>query len=923
MNRAVVLFLWLAAPAAARQEPPEVAKVDFVRDIQPIFKAHCIGCHGAGKQKGQFRLDSRALAFRGGVVGKDIVRGRSKESHLIELLLEGDAENRMPKDAPPLPPSQIDLIRRWIDEGAEWPDAAAGDPGKAGRHWAYEKPVRHDPPAATGARTPVDAFIAAEHEARGLRPRPEAPKPLLLRRLYLDLTGLPPTAEELAEFLGDAAPDAYEKVVDRLLEDPRYGERWARHWMDVWRYSDWTAQEDDGVRHSHLHIWRWRDWIVESLNADKGYDRMILEMLAGDEVAPEDPRVLPATGFLGRNYYRLNRNTWLDAIVEHTSKAFLGATLNCARCHNHMYDPITQVDYYRFRAFFEPHRVRMDPLPGAALVDAGRTEGKENKVLLEQDGLVRVYDRELEAPTYLFERGDERLPDKSKPIPPGVPEAFGGIPIRIEPVKLPLYATAPHRRTYAVQDALASAEKAVAEARKGVDAAFRELVQAEAKAAAGGKSAEEEARLRHAVQETREKLPVATMEAAIAEAKRATLRACLVAEELEDAGQKGSDPWKRAALEAQGAQRKEAVLEAEKKAFQQRRVVLKARSAAGKATPTAEEKKLAEAEQALAKAEEEAKKPGSPAYKSRGEKFPQTSSGRRLALARWLASDRNPLTARVAVNHMWARHFGRPLVPTLFEFGAKSKPPSHPRVLDWLATEFVREGWSMKKIHRLLLTTSAYRRASTDDPEARAVDPENRYLWRMNPRRMDAEVVRDSVLYLAGTLDLTRGGRDLDHRQGLVNPRRSIYFQHAPDRQMEFLTLFDAANAQECYERAVSVVPQQALSLSNSSLVRDQSRLLARKLSEEVGKTTDPQAGRRFVTAAFRRVLGRSPSEEETLECEGFLSDQTQRLSDPEKLTRRSGEDSSRVRPADRPDLRARESLVLVLMNHNDFVTIR
>src|SRR5262249_40881153 len=203
-------------------------------------------------------------------------------------------------------------------------------------------------------RNPVDAFIAAEHEERGLKPRPEAPRHVLLRRVYLDLIGLPPTREEVQAFLSDTSADALEKVVDKLLASPRYGERWGRHWMDVWRYSDWAGYGNE-VRESQRNIWHWRDWIVESLNQDKGYDRMILEMLAGDELAPDDPKTLRATGFLVRNWYLFNRNVWLENAIEHTSKAFLGVTMNCARCHDHFFDPITQKEYYEFRAFFEPH----------------------------------------------------------------------------------------------------------------------------------------------------------------------------------------------------------------------------------------------------------------------------------------------------------------------------------------------------------------------------------------------------------------------------------------------------------------------------------------------------------------------------------------------------------------------------------------
>src|SRR5262245_41484237 len=293
-------------------------------------------------------------------------------------------------------------------------------------------------------RNPIDAFLAAEHESHGLTPRPEAPRAILLRRVYLDLIGLPPTPEELHAFLEDQSPDAYEKVVDRLVASPQYGERWGRHWMDVWRYSDWAGYGPQ-VRDSQPHIWQWRDWIVESLNPDKGYDRMVVEMLAGDELAPDDPATLRATGYLVRNYKLLSREKWMQDTVEHTAQAFLGITLGCARCHDHMYDPILQKEYYAVRAVFEPHNVRTDRLPG--------------QPDLKKDGLPRAFDANPSAPTYLFLRGDDRMPDKT-PLAPGVPEFLGGSLGPITPVPLPRSAYAPDSRDFVLDETRSAARQA-------------------------------------------------------------------------------------------------------------------------------------------------------------------------------------------------------------------------------------------------------------------------------------------------------------------------------------------------------------------------------------------------------------------------------------------------------------------------------
>jgi len=859
------LFLGTLLAHGQDDHPPAPAATpDFVRDVQPILVQHCVKCHGPAKQKGRLRLDTRAHALRGGVSGKAILPNLGAESRLIKILADPNPDERMPQDAEPLPATLIATLRIWIDQGAVWPDSAAGPDPAPERHWAYEKPLRRDPPAVQNSawvRNPVDRFIAAEHETRGLRPRPEAPKPLLLRRLYLDLVGLPPTPEEREAFLSDPDPQAYEKLVDRLLADPRYGERWGRHWMDVWRYSDWAGFADQ-IRESQRHLWRWRDWIVESLNADKGYDRMIQEMLAGDELAPDDPEVLRATGFLARNWNKFNRNAWLQNTVEHTSKAFLGTTLNCARCHSHMFDPISHEEYYRYRAFFEPYNVRTDRIPG-------QTD-------IEKDGLSRIFDADPKAATWLFVRGEESRPDKTRPIAPGVPAALGGIPIAIKPVALPPAAVAPDQRDFVRRDLLEAGAKALEKARAGVSASLN-AVQTQEQALASGADA---AKARPLLQAALEELPVALLAVPIAEARQAALAAVLEAERREEAGDRTSEAYTKTARAAQAAQRTLAVLEAQQAVFLARRTLTR--------TPTdaAVKNKLADSERALTKAEAEAALPPGADYVRRSlPSYPPASTGRRLALARWIASTENPLTARVAINQLWMRHFGKPLVPTVFEFGKHGRAPTHPALLDWLATEFMREGWSMKTMHRLLVTSSTYRMASSFDPACAALDKDNQYWWRMNSRRMEAELVRDSILQAAGVLDPARGGPDLDPNQGLTSFRRSLYFRHAAEKQVEFLTIFDAANVTECYERTESVVPQQALALANSALSFDMAHRVAFSLKAE----TD------FIGRAFERILGRAPTAAEREECQGSFHDTD----------------------------RSRESLVHVLFNHHDFVTIR
>jgi hypothetical protein len=803
----------------------------------------------------------------------------------------------MPFKAKKLPETAIAAIAEWIKAGVPYGEAEV-DPelisaAEAAKHWAFRQPLRPAVPAvkeSRWSRNPIDAFISAEHAKRGITPLGETEKRTLIRRVYLDLTGLPPTPEEVRQFEADKNPSAYEKIVDRLLASPQYGERWGRHWLDIWRYSDWYGwRVNNQVRYSQRHIWRWRDWTIEALNQNKPYDQMIVEMLAGDEVAPGNPDVVRATGYLGRNWYMFNRNVWLQDTVDYTAGAFLGLTMKCARCHTHKYDPIPQTDYYRFRAFFEPHDVRIDRVAGEA--DTAKA------------GVARVYDSDASKPTYRFVRGNENNPDTSVILQPGVPQLFGKADLKIDPVSLPVEAYFPDGRSFVPEDlvkqAQAQIEKAEADLKKA-----REKPEAEPVISAAEK------RLAAA------KAAVPALEARI----KADLAAMAtpVPPEVE-----------QLAEEARKLERAANYLKADAD------VTLAKYELEQAAT---NEKKLGAATSKLEAAVKALKEPAE-GYTPIGPKYPTTSSGRRLALARWIAAKDNPLTARVAINHIWLRHFGKPLVPTVFNFGRSGKKPSHPELLDWLAVEFMERNWDMKAIHKLIVTSSAYKLQSSgwaaDSPQAKA-DPENVSLWRMNTRRMEAEVVRDSVLAIAGKLDKTMGGPEIDETKGHEVYRRSIYFRHAPDLQMDMLKVFDVASPNECFERSESIVPQQALALANGKLSLTMSRLLARQLSPLASsEPVDPSTGNRaavsaqarsdeeFVASAFNRILGRQPKAAELGESVAYLREQTGFYRDKSRLTPFTSGPEAAVKPAEDPAQRARESLVHVLLNHNDFVTIR
>lgn len=1099
--------------------------VDYLKQIKPLLTARCVACHGALKQEGGLRLDTAALAIRGGENGAAIKPGVPDDSLLLRRVTSTDEALRMPQEGEALKVEQIAWLRAWIEQRAAAP--ADEPPERDPRdHWAFRPVVRPAVPKLANApwpRNPIDAFVGIGHERLGLTPQKEAARSLLVRRLYLDLLGVPPSLEELARHDADQADGWYERLAQQLLDDPRYGERWGRHWMDVWRYSDWWGLGDQ-LRNSQQHIWHWRDWIVESLNADLPYDEMVRLMLAADELHPNDLDRLRATGFLARNYFLFNRNQWMDESVEHVSKAFFGLTMNCTKCHDHKFDPFEQTDFYRLRAFFEPYHVRLDMAPGQA--DFNR------------DAIPRVFDGTPDEPTYRFVRGQEGQPDKSTPIAPGVPRLLQFKELTIQPVDLPAEAWQPERRPW-VQDALrqtsqqaiATAEQAAknshakvatakkkeaeliaaAEAKKPepaapdakptpaeptlVDEKFATLdrqrwqvfggewahepgrleqkkdgaqraglrLQAEAPrdfdvtlrftilggsqwrsvslgfdstqsdpVAAPGPGDSEQSVYVSAVQggskvqaayheggqwryptEGLRAMPIelkkqyvlrvqvrGTLINALLDgqpvlawrtplARRAgamqitTFDALTVFHEISIAPLKSDAVLREpnAAPDSQpttpeGARRATADAELEARiadlaveiaraelvsldrraeasrvateasvapnatvaAVQAERAaaVLKARqvvatvelkllrAAADKRESV--EKELKTAQEAAEKAVRTTESAVAPTdkftplvgakwtptrFRSSGADdptvtFPSRSTGRRKALAEWITDSKNPLTARVAVNHLWARHFGTPLVATVFDFGRKGAEPTHPELLDWLAAELVGAGWSMKHMHRLIVTSATYRLDSTSaGREANvAQDADNRQLWRRTPLRIESQAVRDSILSLAGTLDATRGGPPVMPAAQAESRRRSLYFFHSNNERNLFLTTFDEAAVKECYRRDQSIVPQQALALTNSRLVLDAAAPIAARI-ENAGRL-DAAAPRQddaaFVKHAFRYVLGAEPNEAETAASLKALA-AWNRLPDGAKS--------------------ARANFVWALLNHNDFVTIR
>lgn len=1071
--------------------------VDFTRDVKPILVARCVQCHGGQKQEAKLRLTTLQALKQGGENGSIIEIGNASKSRLIRALQGTHDLTRMPPESSPLNRDQINTIAQWIDEGAH------GD--EAGVHWSFVPPKRRTPPRdpkADPTRHPIDDWVRAKLKEKGLSSTGAADKATLLRRVTLDLTGVPPTREEWHAFELDTAPDAYERVVDRLLASPHHGERWGRHWMDVWRYSDWSGFGEE-VRVSQRHIWRWRDWIIESINRDKPYDRMIMEMLAADEIAPTDADALRATGFLARNWFRYNRNVWLMEAVEHTSKAFLGVTMHCARCHDHVYDPITQENYYEWRSFFEPHQVRADRVAGQA---------DPNK-----DGLPRVFDQDKFDPTYLFERGDDSRPRKDRPLTPAWPTFLRDCAQSISPVSLPpsayypalssLHQDSERRRASAelarADDALARA-KAKRRSAESLEARYadpagrprvlwsddfssastRRQTEGGAWKTADGVIAPstplaKQSRLRASFEQPRDlsvslrfritggktfrsvgisvdakdeewstfayvsaggkklqvgwrrdgadlyppsasvpvdapigqwmtlrfdlrdrlvnvaldgrvllayRLPIdrrpgqvflwthdGTAEFDEARAIElpvdAVLHEAVAKDSIVSAHPLGLEDARReseqanlaverafahqryrladkeridAVIAADNARYRDATIAPERKASLVSAALAAQRLANlrnAEADVRAKELDLAiasrdhkdegkrqealkKARQALAAALAEMDQPTGD-YQPLGILYPKSSTGRRSALARSIVDRRNPLTARVAVNHVWMRHFGQPLVASVFDFGAHGEKPSHPELLDWLAVELMESGWSLKRLHRQIVLSDTYRTSSSlaGKEAEQAADPENRWLWRYKPHRLEAEAVRDSVLSAAGELDQNMGGPELDHLAGESTRRRSVYYRQAAEKQMPLLLAFDAPSVNECYRRAETIVPQQGLALANSKLVLSASRRLARRLGERLPIEGAQAAD--FVQSAFETVLCRAPTNEELLECVHYLAEQ-ERIGIPKEGERAADTylgEAVDPPPAKIPSLRARENLVHVLLNHHDFVT--
>ena len=812
---------------------------DFSRDVLPLLEKHCFKCHGPEKQKGGLRFDAREGALQTGESGeKAIVPGHANESRLIKLVSSKDDKERMPSKGEPLSAAQIDLLKRWIDAGADWPDVVASTgivarsemivTDEDRKHWSY-LPLGSPPPPAvrntSSVRTPVDHFILARLEEKKLAPSPQAEARKLARRIYFDLIGLPPTPEQVETFVKAFAvnpPSAVESLVDQLLASPHYGERWARHWLDVVRYADSDGQESDADRPTAHH---YRDFVIRSLNDDLAFDTFVRWQLAGDELEPDNPQAIAATGFIVAGTHAVladnlmeeermrERFNELDDMIATTGSAMLGLTLGCARCHDHKYDPVPRRDYYRMLSAFNGGDRAQVPL--APLEDVRRHREVEAKWKEEFDTARKGL--------------DDWLNEARKPHETAARHA------KVDALKI-----SDDEKTLLKNDPDAREAKELAKK-------FSKELKVEDKDYRPFLSDDERAEW-----DAREKAFKAVE------------------------GRKPKPLPTALGFADFGARPRETFL-----------------LARGDFRVKSEPVELG-----FLTALTRGKTPADYWSAARAESRRSDSTQQRRALAEWMTDVEHgagTLVARVIVNRVWQHHFGQGLVRTVNDFGARCDPPTHPELLEWLTAEFVKGGWKLKPLHRLIATSSVYLQETAFDAAKAKVDPDNRLLWRRRPQRIESEILRDSMLAVSGTLNPQMFGpavkapvapeaiqaRNMkdpypkDLKDTPATRRRSVYMFHKRVVQHPLMQAFDGPDAQaSCGRRENTTVAPQALALLNDTFVRARAMDFARRVEKEAGADAEAQA-----RLAWRLALGREPSAGELDSATAFINAQMRQRS--------------------------------------------
>lgn len=774
------LWAWAETPT---EETPEfnAEQVTFYeQEVLPILKANCYKCHGPGEKiRGGLRLTHRNYVLDGGDLGPVVDLKDASKSLLLKAIGYQD-DLKMPPSSP-LPAEQVAVLKKWVEQGLPFSkETLRGEavkheeaPKADGDYWAYKAVQRPELPSVKHAdwvRSPIDAFILQRLEQEGLTPAPAASRGTMIRRAYYDLTGLPPTPEEVQSFVNDPDPAAYPKLIDRLLASPHYGEKWGRHWLDVVHYAETNGYERDGIK---PHAWRFRDYVIDSFNQDKPFDQFIREQLAGDELPGENPASIVATG-----YYRLGvwddepadpllaRYDELDDIVATTSQVFLGMTMNCCRCHDHKIDPLPQTDYYKFVAFFQdvPHFsdnrdvVSRNNLTDITPPDRRRQYEAELKKREARMGELR------QAMTKLEEIGIKKMPAEDQRASEGLDRQL------VIDRKLKMFLEesefAEYEKLKREHDQLNSAPKPARDLALSVN------------------NCQVPAPVTHVLLRGNPHVPGDRVEPGYPEVLTSDLPAI-------------PEP-----------------------------------------------------------------QPGA------------KTAGRRLVLANWIASPGNPLTGRVFVNRLWQYHFGKGIVGTPNDFGLYGDDPTHPELMDWLAAEFTDGGWTLKRMHRLLMLSSTYQMSSAANAEALQKDPANALYWRFPMRRLTAEELRDSFLAVSGQLNLKAGGPSIyppiprEVLQGQSNPgsgwhtsnpedsaRRSVYVHVKRSLLLPILATHDAADTDtSCPVRYNTIVPTQSLGMLNSEFSHQQADAFAQRLERDAGGDVAAQVRR-----ALWLIAGREP----------------------------------------------------------------
>jgi hypothetical protein len=863
-------------------------------DVIPVLLLRCTVCHGARKQESNLDLRTRSSMLKGGKSGPAIVPGKPDESLMLKKIAAGEMPPRrrlVEASIKVIEPPEVELLKRWIEQGAaeKAAESPAHDEAKISdsdlRFWSFQSPQSPTVPAVNDVsrvRNPIDAFVLSKLESAGVALSPDTDRRRLIRRAYFDLIGLPPAPEAVDEFVANPDPHAYEKLIDKLLDSPHYGERWGRFWLDVAGYAD-----SEGVQHAdpiRPHAWRYRDYVIRAFNSDKPYDRFLLEQIAGDELAdyesaPVTAEIydnLVATGFLRMapdgttaniTNFVPDRLEIISDEINILTSAVMGMTIRCARCHDHKMEPIPQTDYYRLAAIFKGAFDEHDWLRPAT----GEGRGPFGNRLLPH-----VTPEERAA----WEQLEKQVNDEIAPLKSALAAKEGELAkkyLEERLAKLPqslhddlrqMLATPVDKRSE-IQKYLAEKFEAVlridaAELRK-IDPEFKTL-------------AEETDQQIKAIEGKRKPEPMVHA--------------------LWDRGEPSPTYVLRRGNHLTPGRRVDPGIPAVLAGASSTDLVPFALGTTGTSSvlPT---------------------RPGA------------AKTGRRLAFARWLTQPNHPLTARVMVNRIWKHHFDRAIVPTLDNFGKSGQRPTHPELLDWLAVEFVRRGWSVKSMHRLIMTSSTYRQSSRVTAEHERLDPDNRLFSRMPLRRLNAESIRDSLLSVAGRLDTTAfGPADAvearpDGTFAAVATakgwRRSIYVRQRRTEIPTLLEDFDLpAMNPNCIERPLSTVAPQALHLMNNAMIHDLATAMADRVIAAVASDADPN---RRIELAYRTALGRPPTPDERSLAETTLARFTEKWT--AHLSAQAGRESADEKTISRQAAhRALTNVCHALMNSAEFVSI-